>query len=163
MRTRHKTCLPFCRSQGDRLTLHSFQLSGQVPFRALRYSLVARTAGRQPDPHLLIGVMYCDGVGVARDAGEGVRWTRAAAEGGWASVQYTLGLAYLEGVGVERDQAEAVRWFRAAGPDHAGAQNEAKALEHLRQAAEDGWPAAQNDYGLIHAKGFGWRRTGPRR
>ena len=82
-----------------------------------------------------LGAMYADGLGVARDAVEAVRWFRVAADRGHAGAQYNLGFAYGEGRGVARDDAEAVRW--------------------LRLAADQGHPLAQATLGFAYAEGRG--------
>jgi len=45
---------------------------------------------------------------------ETLRWSRLAAEHGYARAQYSLGYAYANGFGVPEDDVEAVRWWRLA-------------------------------------------------
>ena len=56
----------------------------------------------------------CNGLGVPQDYKEAVKWSRLAAEQGYASAQYNLGLMYNNGNGVPQDYAEAVKWYRLA-------------------------------------------------
>ena len=58
-------------------------------------------SGWAPDQFTL-GVMYDNGMSVAEDDPEAVRWFRMAAEQGHASAQHNLGLMYAEGNGVPR-------------------------------------------------------------
>ncbi len=67
--------------------------------------------------------MYADGIGVAQDAKEAVRWYRQAAAQGNAEAQLSLGLAYGLGEGVAQDEREAVGWWqKAAAQGNADAQ-----------------------------------------
>jgi uncharacterized protein len=54
------------------------------------------------------------GLGVAQNYAEAVRWYRAAAEQGLGQAQVNLGVMYRQGLGVAQDNAEALRWYRAA-------------------------------------------------
>ena len=58
--------------------------------------------------------MYANGLGVAKDEAEAVKWYRKAAEQGNAYGQNNLGKMYANGLGVAKDEAEAVKWFRKA-------------------------------------------------
>jgi Caspase domain/Sel1 repeat len=111
-----------------------------------------------------LGVMYANGLGVARDKAQAVgwyrkaaeqghvgaqfelaewysqdpritRWWRKAAEQGYAPAQDVLGMRYAEGFGVTQDGAEAMRW--------------------LRKAAEQGEDGAQSALGFRYAQGRG--------
>ena len=90
--------------------------------------------GYGPDQYTL-GVMYANGIRVAEDDAEAVRWFRMAAEQGHASAQHNLGLLYAEGDGVPEDDAEAVRWYRLA--------------------AEQGYAPAQGILGVMYDNGNG--------
>jgi hypothetical protein len=60
---------------------------------------------------------------VPKDAVEGVKWLRKAAEQNLALAQHNLGFCYFQGQGVAKDAAEAVKWWRlAAGQNSAEAQ-----------------------------------------
>jgi TPR repeat protein len=80
-----------------------------------------------PRAQAILGAMYYDGEGVARDYRQALNWYRKAAEQGFAEAQYNLGFMYYMGKGVERDRVEARRWFHSAAE-----QGDAKALDALR-------------------------------
>jgi TPR repeat protein len=79
--------------------------------------------------------MYRQGLGVPQDFAEAARWSRIAAEQGYAAAQFNVGLMYDRGVGLPQDFTEAVRWYR--------------------RAAEEGMPAAQNNLGRMYYEGKG--------
>jgi TPR repeat protein len=54
------------------------------------------------------------GFGVAKDATEGVKWIRKAAERGLPIAQYDLGMSYIDGTGVARDLHAAKLWLSRA-------------------------------------------------
>ena len=60
-------------------------------------------------------VFYFEGLGVAKDAREAVRWFRKAADHGLAGSLTTLALMYEQGNGVEKDPEEARRLYAEAG------------------------------------------------
>ncbi|MGL5334797.1 MAG: tetratricopeptide repeat protein [Enterovibrio sp.] len=61
-----------------------------------------------------IGIMYADGIGVAKDEKQAFYWYRKAAEQGYPEAQFALGAMYASGRGVDMDQKKAVHWFRKA-------------------------------------------------
>jgi TPR repeat protein len=61
-----------------------------------------------------MGLSYFNGVGVAVDKSEGVKWFRLAAAQGHADAQCNLGVAYSNGDGVSVDKVESVKWFKLA-------------------------------------------------
>ena len=56
--------------------------------------------------------MYVDGVGMAKDEAEAVKWYRKSAEQGFSEAQYCLGVSYEKGQGVLKDEAESAHGFR---------------------------------------------------
>ncbi|MEY4304207.1 MAG: hypothetical protein RIT52_382 [Pseudomonadota bacterium] len=75
------------------------------------------------DAQSMLGMMYSEGVGVAENDAEALRWYHLAAEQGHANAQLVLGNMYDKGKGVPEDDTEAVRWYRrAAEQGHANAQ-----------------------------------------
>jgi TPR repeat protein len=62
----------------------------------------------------LLGFLYQQGLGIAQDRAEAVKWFGKAADQGEMGAQYSLALAYQNGWGVERDYGEAAEWFRKA-------------------------------------------------
>ncbi|KAI9348458.1 TPR repeat protein [Zopfochytrium polystomum] len=62
----------------------------------------------------MLGLMYLNGEGVAKDDAEAARWFRKAAKRGLACGQRNLGVLCLEGRGVRRDPFEARKWLEKA-------------------------------------------------
>jgi TPR repeat protein len=82
-----------------------------------------------------LGVMYGNGLGVAKNATEAVKWYRKAAEQGDVFAQSNLAFMYANGHGVAENDAVAVNWYR--------------------KAAEQGDAGAQSNLGSMYAKGDG--------
>jgi TPR repeat protein len=87
------------------------------------------------DAQFNLGLLYENGLGVARDGATAASWYRRAAEQGDREAAAYLGEMYGEGLGVARNDAEALRWYV--------------------QAAEGGHPASQYNVGLFYALGRG--------
>jgi TPR repeat protein len=120
---------------------------------------------------IFLGQCYAEGIGVAKNQLEAVKWFRKAAEQGNADAQYNLGCCYYDGKGVEKDSAEAVKWTRkAAEQNDADAQfslgdsygsgkgvekDDIEAAKWYRKAAEQGHTDAQNNLGVSYAFGTG--------
>ena len=118
-----------------------------------------------------LGIMYAEGEGVAKNAGEAVRWFRAAERQGYAKAQSNLGMMYYKGEGVAKDKTKALRLFRAAAEQGvAKAQNglgvmyhkgegvtkdKSKAMRWFRAAAEQGFAKAQYNLGGMYDRGEG--------
>ncbi len=119
----------------------------------------------------ILGLMYFNGQGVAKNDATAVTWYRRAAEQGYAGAQNNLGLMYFNGRGVAKNDATALAWFiKAAEQGDASAQNnlgfmyeegrgvtkdEARAVAWYRKAAEQGNEAAQNHLGIMYRNGRG--------
>ena len=120
----------------------------------------------------VIGALYDDGLGVARDRTEAARWYRMAADKGDADAANDLGVLYANGAGVTRDYAEALRWMRQAADkgNIASAMHNvgyfydngwgvtrdyAEALRWYRMAADKGNVPAMNDLGALYGNGHG--------
>lgn len=83
---------------------------------------------------------YQNGIGVAKDNAEAVRWYKKAADKGNANAQDNLGWMYQNGFGVNQNYSEAVSWYeKAASQGHANAQN------NLGWMIHNGWGIEQND------------------
>lgn len=82
------------------------------------------------DAEHLLGLMYYQGRGVARDYKQAFAWHYKAAVQGKADAQYVIGAMYYTGNAVPQDQKLAVDWFR--------------------KAAEQGHPDAQHALGLMY-------------
>lgn len=77
-----------------------------------------------------LGLYYLNGIGVARNDAEAMRWFRRAGEAGFASAQHSMGLMYQDGQGVARDLEDALRWHaRAAAQGHAKSASQVRAIE----------------------------------
>ena len=79
--------------------------------------------------YVWLGVMYIDGVGVAKDEASAMKWfMKAAEQGNDSSAQFNAGIMYMNVIvpcfnGVAKDDASAVKWFlKAAEQGHAKAQ-----------------------------------------
>ena len=85
--------------------------------------------------------MYVNGLGVPKDAAEGMTWIRKAVEQGDAYAQLSLGLYYWSGlrggsrVRVPPDFAKAGKWYC--------------------KAAEQGYVTAQSNLGIAYDNGLG--------
>ena len=61
-----------------------------------------------------LAFMYDNGRGVPQDYAEALKWSRLAADQGFAAAQYNLAFAYANGQGVPQDYTEAAKWSRLA-------------------------------------------------
>ncbi len=77
----------------------------------------------------LLGTMYMNGKGVARDYAEAAKWFHLAAEQGQELAQFSLGTMYVYGLGVTLDYVQAHKWYSLAA---------------LRSSGEDRDEAASN-------------------
>jgi len=118
-----------------------------------------------------LGKRYYDGLGVAKDEMEAVKWFRKGADQNHAGAQYMLGTCYHSGRGVAKDEMEAVKWFRkAAEQDHAGAQyklgicyhsgrgvvkDEMEAVKWYLKASKQNHADAQSILGFCYLNGHG--------
>jgi len=66
------------------------------------------------DAQFNMGLLYENGLGVARDDAEALRWYRRAAEAGDAAAQYNVGLFYAMGRGVAPNDVQAYAWLSVA-------------------------------------------------
>ncbi len=82
-----------------------------------------------------VGLMYADGVGVAKDSAKAVMWLCKAADQGFAQAQYSLGAMYANGEGIKQDYLRAADWYR--------------------KAAEQGLREAQYSLGFMYQAGQG--------
>jgi hypothetical protein len=108
---------------GRGVTLNS-ELAQQLIRKSLPAVQSAATSGEawaQAD----LGSLYEDGLVVAKNDVEAVRWYRLAAQQGYAGAQTNLGVMYANGTGVEQDIDEAIRWLQraAAQGDKIAAEN----------------------------------------
>jgi uncharacterized protein len=114
-----------------------------------------------------VGMMYRDGVGVARDPAQAFAWFHKAADQGNADAQLSTAAMYANGMGVAEDDAQANIWYRKAAeqgnPNAEGAlgwryysgdyglpQDYEQALDWLLKAARQGLAEAQGLAGIIY-------------
>lgn len=62
----------------------------------------------------LLGFMYAEGQGVAKDEAEALKWYTKAAEQGHADAQLSLAMMYAEGRGTAKDDKQAIKWYTKA-------------------------------------------------
>lgn len=76
-----------------------------------------------------VGYFYYDGLGVEKDLGKAVYWTRRAADHGDRDGQCNLAWFHEDGIGVARDMEQAIFWYRkAALQEHDLAMEKCKEL-----------------------------------
>jgi hypothetical protein len=64
-----------------------------------------------PIAQLVIGDAYLDGVGIAKDPAEGMRWLLKAAEAGVIEAELKVANLYYKGKDVPQNVGEAIRWY----------------------------------------------------
>ena len=137
---------------------------------ALQLAVKAAERG-EPTAHTLVGRIYADGLGTAKNAPLAAQWYARGAELGDPEAMFAYGLVLAEGKGVDKDRTEAARFLEAAAArKHALAnynlalmflsgdgkpENPHRALAHMRYAAEQGVVTAQYDLGTMYATGQG--------
>lgn len=137
--------------------------------RAFREWKQAADAG-QAEAQFDIGVLYAQGLGVARDLTEAARWYQRAADQGNLEAEFALGQMYSRGWGVPRDEQDAMRWFELAsngldsdGPPTGWAtldgygvpQDQTQAAYWYQKAAEKGHAEAAYNLAGLYASGKG--------
>lgn len=78
-----------------------------------------------------MGVMYAEGKGLPKDAGQAAKWYEDAASSGHAGAQNNLGAMYGLGEGVPQDEEKAMYWYRKAA-----AQGDPTAQQNLKSREE---------------------------
>ncbi len=123
-----------------------------------------------PEAQFFLGVLLCEGLGVAPDCFNGAKWYWRAALQGHVYAQYNLGVLHSTGRGVPKDPAAAVHWWKkAAGQQFAKAQfnlglayleaqgvsQDAGQAEYWwTQAAEQGYAPAQYNLASLYQQGL---------
>ena len=69
------------------------------------------TAG-DPDAQADLGMCYFEGLGVAKDIKQAVKWYEKSAKQGHAWAQASLGKCYQTGTGVAKDDQKSATWYR---------------------------------------------------
>ena len=101
--------------------------------RGQMISWLRKSAEKNPEAEIALGVAYIEGDGVHRNRAEAINWYRRAAEHGNAHGQFDLGISYEYGVGVHKDMGQAVQLVQAAA-----VQGYARARHHLGELYEEG-------------------------
>lgn len=119
----------------------------------------------------MLGVLYSEGEGVARDQATAFHWFQLAAAQGNPTAEFNLALAYERGEGVAKNPAEAEKWYTKAAESGlpyaefrlariAASRDDWKtAVKWLRPAAAQGLPPAQSMLGVAYESGHGVRRS----
>ena len=118
-----------------------------------------------------VGMMYAEGIGVAKDEQQAVYWWRKAAKEGDTKAIYNLALMYSDGKGVAKDDQQAAYWYQKAayfgyefaqynlGVMYAKGtgvpQDDKQAAYWYRKAANKGNAIAQYNLGVMYADGIG--------
>jgi TPR repeat protein len=91
-----------------------------------------------PPAMTMLGWLYLNGYGVARDHTKALEWFEKAAEKGEPAAMVDLGRLYAEGLGVAQDDVKAREWFeKAAAKDDANAKIALEKLS-IREVATAG-------------------------
>jgi TPR repeat protein len=77
-------------------------------------SYLVRAKSGDSDAEFMLGKCYYDGLGVAVDKAEALKWIEKAAEQGIPEAQMMVGINYWLGIDVKMDEAKGVQWFRKA-------------------------------------------------
>ncbi len=105
----------------------------------------AAAAGGSPIGQCFFGMCLREGIGVAQDHTEAVRWLRKAADQGYAAGQRNLGGMFKQGGGVAQDDVEAVRKLSHCPPAPGNWRTSMSPFpEFLRQRLESGGFAAED-------------------
>lgn len=114
-------------------------------YQYARESFEALAQAGNSDAQTLLGIMYSEGRGIARDIQQARHWLRSAAHQGGHDAQFLLGLSYLGSYGDagQNDFAKARIWLRRSA--HNG---NALAQRFLVRAYRHGWFGTEN---LQHA------------
>jgi TPR repeat protein len=87
--------------------------AGRKYAEAARNYRIAAAQGN-PVAQYLLGKLYDNGEGIAKDASQAAFWYLKAAKQGYGPAQNDLGSMYYNGEGVASDDAEAIFWFQKA-------------------------------------------------
>ncbi len=122
------------------------------------------------EAQFFLGVIYCEGLGVASDCLTGARWYWRAALQGHDYAQYNLGALHSIGQGLPKDPSAAVHWWKKAaalglakaqfnlGLAYLEAQGVPQDAEQAEQwwlsAAEQGYVPAQYNLAVLYQQGL---------
>ena len=118
-----------------------------------------------------IGMIYLMGYAGEGQEELGFRWIRKAADAGDINGMAYLGSCYADGWGIERDMDKAKPYLQEAadqgqveaisklGEVAMEEENWFEAVKRFREAAEQGYPRAENFLGILYAEGMGVQRN----
>ena len=140
-------------------------------FEGLRGILLPLAQKGDPEAQVVLGRLFHQGLGGAKQAKEAARWFRAAAQQKDPEAQLLLGQLLVAGRGLPRDLQEGTLWIRrsveqgymegqaALGRLYVSGvgvpRNDGEALWWLRRAADQGSPSGQHARGLLFLQGRG--------
>lgn len=117
-----------------------------------------------------IGTFYENGVGLAPNYTEALKWYKKAADAGLVEAMYRLGSCYEIGIGTSVNPEEAIAFYKKASDNKSGAAayklaslymsgslipaNQAKAVEYMHTAVENGRSDSANELGVIYLQGL---------
>jgi TPR repeat protein len=132
---------------------------------------VKAAAKDDPEAHTLVGRIYAEGDGTARNAALAAQWYARGVELGDAQAMFAYGMMLVEGVGVSKDRQAAAAMLEAAAvrrhplanynlallflTGSGKPENPYRGFLHMRFAAEAGVVVAQYDLGTLYATGTG--------
>ncbi|VAX06431.1 hypothetical protein MNBD_GAMMA25-1884 [hydrothermal vent metagenome] len=93
--------------------------SAMAAFESKQFALAAQLLGPfahdgNAEAQHRLAIMYQNGLGVAQNDTEAMKWMQAAAEQNHALAQHGMGFMYMEGECTEKDPAAAIKWFTLA-------------------------------------------------
>lgn len=119
-----------------------------------------------------LGVFYHEGIGVARNYTEALRWLTQAATHGNTQAQFNLAIMYAKGEGTAKNPALSQRWMEKAALDgsadaqfalgimYANKSDYNKAAFYYEKAAAQGHQRAQLNLGELFKQGVGVPQDG---
>ena len=126
--------------------------------------------GEYKQAQYIIGLAYLKGEYVEQNPEKGFSWLYKAAVQNEPLAQAMVGACYIDGTGVEKNEAEGFKWFeKSANGGNTWAQtvigeyynradlgnDPSKAFFYYMKAAQQGDAEAQNEVGVMYARGKG--------
>lgn len=117
-----------------------------------------------------IGTFYENGVGLAPNYTEALKWYKKAADAGLVEAMYRIGSCYEIGIGTPVNPKEAIAFYQKAANNKSGSAayklasiymsgslvpiDQAKAVEYMHTAVANGHSDAANELGVIYLQGL---------
>lgn len=127
-----------------------------------------------PEAQYVLGLMHQNGLGVARDYAEALRWYRESASKNFGPAQFSLGLMISQGIGIPPNRRQGMEWYERAAQNGFRPARElvAISLEHgldlkqdrekafvlQLQLAEEGHQRSARNVAVMYAEGIGTDR-----